>query len=155
MRRSSAKPRSARPVEAKPRPSSVMAKPRISSQVPPSVFDSSCSARHALELVASKWTMLILPALAAGPMRNGALLRRIGGISQKMLTQTLRDLERNGLVVRHDQKTVPPHVEYRLSRVGRSLSDVLVTLDGWAEQNFPALDAARERFESAHPVRRR
>jgi DNA-binding HxlR family transcriptional regulator len=119
------------------------------------VFDSSCSARHALELVASKWTMLILPALAAGPMRNGALLRRIGGISQKMLTQTLRDLERNGLVVRHDQKTVPPHVEYRLSRIGQSLSDVLVTLDGWAEQNFPALDLARERFDAGRSAGRR
>lgn len=92
--------------------------------------------------------MLILPALAEAPMRNGALMRRVGGISQKMLTQTLRDLERNGLVVREDLKTIPPHVEYRLSPLGRSLSDVLVMLDRWAERNFPALDSARDRFDA-------
>lgn len=114
----------------------------------PSVFDASCSARHALELIASKWTMLILPALAEGPMRNGALLRRIDGISQKMLTQTLRELERNGLVIREDRQTIPPHVEYRLSPTGRSLSAALIVLDRWAERHFPALDAARERFDA-------
>jgi DNA-binding HxlR family transcriptional regulator len=114
----------------------------------PSVFDPSCSARDALELIASKWAILILPALARGPMRNGALLRQVGGISQKMLTQTLKDLERNGLVVREDLGTVPPHVEYRLSPLGRSLSKALITLDRWAELNFSALDAARERFDA-------
>jgi DNA-binding HxlR family transcriptional regulator len=118
------------------------------SAATPSVFDPNCSARDALELIASKWAMLILPALARGPMRNGALLQRIGGISQKMLTQTLKDLERNGLVVREDRGTVPPHVEYRLSPLGRSLSRALITLDRWAEQNFPALDAARDRFDA-------
>ncbi|HEY7978581.1 MAG TPA: helix-turn-helix domain-containing protein [Rhizomicrobium sp.] len=110
------------------------------------VYDPSCSARDALELIASKWAMLILPALADGPMRSGALLRRIGGVSQKMLTQTLRELEKNGLVIRQDMQTVPPHVEYRLSPLGASLSDVLVALDRWAELHFPELDAARERF---------
>ena len=84
------------------------------------VYDPSCSARDALELIASKWAMLILPALADGPMRNAALLRKIGGISQKMLTQTLRDLERNGLIIRQDMQSMPPHVEYRLSRLGAS-----------------------------------
>ena len=116
----------------------------------PSVFDASCSARHALELIASKWTMLILPALSGGPMRNGALLRRIDGISQKMLTQTLRELERNGLVVRRDRRTVPPHVEYALSPLGQSLSRALVGLDRWAERNFPSLDRAREEYDAEH-----
>jgi DNA-binding HxlR family transcriptional regulator len=115
----------------------------------PSVFDEACSARHALELIASKWTMLILPALAEGPMRNSALLRRIGGVSQKMLTQTLKELERNGLVIREDRRSVPPHVEYRLSPLGRSLSEALTSLDRWAERNFSELDAARERFDAA------
>lgn len=110
------------------------------------VYDSSCSARDALELIASKWAMLILPALADGPMRNSALLRKIGGVSQKMLTQTLRELEQNGLVVRQDMQTVPPHVEYRLSPLGASLSRTLAVLDRWAERHFPELDAARERF---------
>ena len=121
----------------------------------PSVFDPSCSARHALELIASKWALLILPALARGPMRNGALLRRVGGVSQKMLTQTLKDLERNGLVVREDKRTVPPHVEYRLSPLGRSLSKALITLDRWAEHHFPELDAARDRFDVEEGKRRR
>lgn len=91
--------------------------------------------------------MLILPALVNGPMRNGALLARIGGISQKMLTQTLRDLERNGLLIRQDMRTVPPHVEYRLSPLGVSLSNTLAVLDRWAERHFPELDAAREAFD--------
>jgi DNA-binding HxlR family transcriptional regulator len=112
-----------------------------------SVFDATCSARHALELISSKWAMLILPALAEGPMRNGDLMRRIGGISQKVLTETLRDLERNGLVIREDRRTMPLHVDYRLSALGQSLSEALIVLDRWAERNFPALDAARERYD--------
>lgn len=112
------------------------------------VYDPSCSARDALELIASKWAMLILPALAEGPMRNAALLRKIGGISQKMLTQTLRDLERNGLIIRLDMRTMPLHVEYRLSRLGASLGRSLTVLDRWAERHFPRLDAAREQYDA-------
>lgn len=118
------------------------------SKPEPSVFDETCSARHALELIAGKWPMLILSALAAGPMRHGALMRRVGGVSQKMLTQTLRDLERNGLITRQDHQCVPPHVEYELSAVGRTLAGALIELDRWAEHNFPQLDAARERFDA-------
>lgn len=115
----------------------------------PDVFDASCSARHALELISTKWAILIMSALAAGPMRNGALLRKVEGISQKMLTQTLKDLERNGLVQRHDQQTNPPHVEYTLSAVGLSLSETLISLDRWAERNFPELDRFREKYDTA------
>jgi DNA-binding HxlR family transcriptional regulator len=117
------------------------------------VFSETCPARHALELISGKWPMLIMPALAESPMRNGDLLRRIGGISQKVLTQTLRELERNGLVIRVDHQTVPLHVEYRLSELGRLLSEALVALDRWAEWNFPALDAARERYDNAEEAR--
>lgn len=92
--------------------------------------------------------MLVLSALAEGPMRNGALLRKVGGVSQKMLTQTVPDLERNGLVLRVDRQTVPPHVEYRLSELGHSLSAALMPLDRWAERHFSELDAARERFDA-------
>ncbi|WP_112809470.1 winged helix-turn-helix transcriptional regulator [Ensifer sp.] len=114
----------------------------------PDVFDPTCSSRHALELIASKWAMLIISALEQGPMRNAALMRRLGDVSQKMLTQTLKELERNGLVVREDKKTVPPHVEYSLSPVGRSLSETLLVLDRWAETHFGALDAARDRYDA-------
>ncbi|CAD6550938.1 winged helix-turn-helix transcriptional regulator [Paraburkholderia sabiae] len=113
------------------------------------VFDEACSSRLALELIASKWTLLILPALQDGPMRNNALLRKIGGISQKVLSQTLRELERNGLVIRDVRGTKPLHVEYRLSALGVSLSDALVTLDRWAETHGGALDAARERYDAS------
>ncbi|WP_051248373.1 winged helix-turn-helix transcriptional regulator [Inquilinus limosus] len=119
----------------------------------PDVFDETCSARHALELIASKWSVLILSALADGPVRNAELLCRIGGISQKMLTQTLRDLERNGLVLRRDFHTARPCVEYRLSPLGESLSETLTALDRWAERNFPALDAAREAFDAREKER--
>ena len=112
-----------------------------------SVFDETCSARHALELIAGKWTMLVISALAERPMRNADLMRKIGGIAQKVLTGTLRDLERNGLVTRDDFHTKPLHVEYRLSPLGKSLSDALIVLDRWAERNFPELDAARERYD--------
>jgi DNA-binding HxlR family transcriptional regulator len=119
-----------------------------------SVYDPSCTARDALELISSKWAMLILPALAEAPMRNSALLRKIGGISQKMLTQTLKELERNGLVIRQDRQAVPPHVEYRLSPLGTSLSEALVVLDRWAETHFVELDAAREQFDAARSGQR-
>lgn len=120
----------------------------------PSVFDPECSARDALELISGKWSVLVMSALADGALRNGALLRKIGGISQKMLTQTLKDLERNGLVERRDFATVPLNVEYRLSPLGISLSQVLTGLDRWAERNFPELDAARLRYDAARKSRR-
>lgn len=112
------------------------------------VYDPSCSARDALELIASKWAMLILPALTQGSLRNAELLRRIGGISQKMLTQTLKDLERNGLIIREDKGTRPRHVEYRLSHLGESLGQALNALDLWAERHFSQLDAAREQYDA-------
>lgn len=120
----------------------------------PSVFDPECSARDALELISGKWSVLVMSALAGGALRNGALLRKIGGISQKMLTQTLKDLERNGLVERRDFATVPLNVEYRLSPLGISLSLVLTGLDRWAEANFPELDEARARYDAARRSRR-
>jgi DNA-binding HxlR family transcriptional regulator len=110
------------------------------------VFNAACPSRAALELIAGKWALLVIPALAPGPLRNGELLRRVGGISQKMLTQTLKELQRNGLVVRTEHGTVPPHVSYRLTPMGRSLSKALIALDRWAETHHGALAAARERF---------
>jgi DNA-binding HxlR family transcriptional regulator len=113
---------------------------------PPSVFDATCPARAALELISSKWAILVLTALEDGPVRNGALLRRVGGISQKVLTQTLKDLECNGLVNRCDHAANPPHVDYSLSDLGISLTRMLVLLDHWAETHFPALEAARAAY---------
>ncbi|BEM85772.1 MarR family transcriptional regulator [Serratia marcescens] len=118
---------------------------------PGDVYSSKCSARDALALISGKWVMLILPALAQRPMRNGELLRRIDGISQKVLTQTLRQLERNGLLERLDlSEKNQSHVEYRLSAVACSLVETLAALDKWAEYHFPELDAARERYDADH-----
>jgi len=114
-----------------------------------SVFSQACPSRQALELVASKWALLVIPALAEGPVRNNELMRKIEGISQKMLTQTLKELVRNGLVLRLDRQSVPPHVEYQLSALGQSLSETLIPLDNWAERNHPQLKAARERFDAS------
>ncbi len=112
------------------------------------MFNASCPSRAALELIAGKWALLIIPALAPGPLRNGELLRRVGGISQKMLTQTLKELQRNGLVVRIERGILPPHVAYRLTPMGRSLSKALIALDRWAETHHGDLAVARDRFAS-------
>lgn len=100
------------------------------------VYSSACPSRAVLELISGKWTLLIIPLLAKGPERNNEMLRKIGGISQKMLSQTLRELEAHGLVLRIDHGTVPPHVEYRLTELGHSLSRALEPVDRWAEQHL-------------------
>lgn len=110
------------------------------------VYAEACPSRAILELIADKWTLLILPALRKGPMRNGDLMRLIEGVSQKMLTQTLRELERNGLIARIDYQEVPPRVEYALTDLGRSLSEAVRKLDGWAEANITQVQAARAAF---------
>lgn len=100
------------------------------------VFAEACPARLVLSRVAGKWPLLVVDALGGGAMRNGALLRRISGVSQKMLTETLRELESLNLVQRTVFDTVPPHVEYRLTPLGTSLAGVVSELDRWVEQNL-------------------
>ena len=117
------------------------------------VFDATCPSRRALELIAGKWVPLILPALEHGPLRNNELLRRLNGISQKVMTQTLRELERHGLVLREDLGTVPPHVSYRLSELGQSLNVALSALDRWAETHLAARDAAARRHDAGQSRR--
>ncbi len=113
------------------------------------IYCEACPSRQVLALVADKWTLLLMPALSRAPLRNSELMRLVEGISQKMLTQTLRELERNGLVVRHDFGEVPPRVEYTLTPLGRSLAHAIRKLDDWAEGNFTEVVAARERFDAA------
>ena len=105
-------------------------------------WSASCPSRTIIEILASKWVLLLLPALRGGPKRNGELLRALGGVSQKMLTQTLRDLERYGIVDRQDFAEVPPRVEYSLTRRGASLADVVTSLDNWVIKHYGALMAA-------------
>ncbi|MBL8566525.1 MAG: helix-turn-helix transcriptional regulator [Hyphomicrobiaceae bacterium] len=129
-------------------PSSCEADPSVAAPTEPNICAEACPSRAILELVADKWALLILHALRRGSMRNGELMRMIGGVSQKMLTQTLRELERNGLVDRIDHQEVPPRVEYRLNELGRSLSETVRELGGWAETHISAVLAARVAFEA-------
>lgn len=115
----------------------------VAHEAPADVWNADCPSRRVLELIANKWALLVIPLLRGKPQRNNELLRKVGGISQKMLTQTLRDLELNGLVLRDDRQTVPPHVEYRLSPLGLSLSKTLVAVDRWAESNHAEIDRAQ------------
>ena len=112
------------------------------------LFDQSCPTRTVLDSVADRWTTLIIDLLAEGPQRFGALRRRIGGISQKMLTQTLRTLERDGLVTRTVTPSVPVRVDYELTELGASLLPVLRALKLWAESNIERVLAARDDYDA-------
>jgi DNA-binding HxlR family transcriptional regulator len=118
----------------------------------PSVLDAQCPSRLVLDRIADKWTALIIQILARGTMRYAALQREIGGISQKMLTQTLRSLERDGLVQRTVHPVVPPKVEYSLTRLGRTLIEPLHSLCRWSEKHLAELQANRARAKSAAKV---
>jgi DNA-binding HxlR family transcriptional regulator len=114
----------------------------------PSVLDPRCPSRLVLDRIADKWTALVIQILAGGTMRYAALQREIGGISQKMLTQTLRSLERDGLLTRTVTATVPVTVTYELTDLGRSLQMVMTRLKGWAEAHMDEVLAARSSYDA-------
>jgi DNA-binding HxlR family transcriptional regulator len=107
------------------------------------VFDPNCPSRGVLEHVTSRWGVLVLAALVQRPMRYSELHRRIGGVSQKMLAQTLRALASDGFVDRLVTPASPPQVTYRLTALGEQVSRHVVGLVGWIEQNLPGILAAR------------
>ncbi|WP_428245507.1 winged helix-turn-helix transcriptional regulator [Ferrovibrio sp.] len=104
--------------------------------------------RDLLTRLADRWTLLTIENLDAGPMRFSRLRERLPGVSQKMLTQTLRQLERDGLVARHVHPVVPPHVEYSLTPLGHSLGEVVCGLWQWTMQNGDRMEAARQCFDN-------
>lgn len=112
------------------------------------VFSARCRSRAVLELLAERWALLILHALALGPKRTAELRRQVEGISEKMLIQTLRGLERSGFVSRHDFKEVPPRVEYRLTPLGASLAGLVRALDDWVETNFLRIARAEAAYDA-------
>jgi DNA-binding HxlR family transcriptional regulator len=133
-------------------------RPRPGSPIPPlswlpdghpaNVYSARCPSRELLDRIADRWTALICGALAEGPVRFGELRRRLEGISEKMLTQTLRSLERDGLVIRRDFGTVPPKVEYQLTSLGQSLEEPLAAVRDWAELHVNKMQAARQQYDS-------
>jgi len=112
-------------------------------------FDPNCPVRNLLDQIGDKWTVLILMSLAAAPRRFAAINRAIPDISKRMLTQTLRDLERNGLISRVVFPTKPPSVEYSLTPLGESLLVPLSALCDWAEASHAQVRAARLAYDRA------
>ncbi|WNV85541.1 helix-turn-helix domain-containing protein [Umezawaea sp. Da 62-37] len=120
----------------------------MSASGPGDCFLADCPGRLTIELIAEKWTAVVLYGLSEGPVRHGELIGMIGGISRKVLTQTLRRLEAHGLVSRHAYAEVPPRVEYELTPLGASLIGPIHVLTEWARTNgdavLDALDADSE-----------
>jgi len=109
---------------------------------------SDCKAfGNILDRVGDKWTVLVVGVLSNGPMRFNALQRAVGGVSHRMLTLTLRGLERDGLVKRTAFPTVPPRVDYELTKLGQSLKPALEVLAGWVRINRGAVEEARRVFD--------
>lgn len=102
----------------------------------PDVLEESCATRQALERLAAKWRVLLIYALLAGPQRHAELRRRLPGITQKVLTETLRSMEKDGLVERRVLKnTAPQHVEYALTGLGKTLQEPLTAICAWATEH--------------------
>lgn len=115
------------------------------------VYNKNCPTRQVLDRIADKWTVLIAGSLAQGTRRFGELKKEIDGISQKMLTQTLRGLERDGLVERTVYASVPPKVEYRLTPLGQTLTGLLDEIRDWSETHIEQVLEARQSFDSVKP----
>jgi DNA-binding HxlR family transcriptional regulator len=102
----------------------------------PAVLEEGCTTRQALERLASKWRVLLIYALLDGPQRHAQLRRRVAGITQKVLTETLREMEQDGLVERRVLKASPPqHVEYALTGLGKTLQEPLAAICAWASDH--------------------
>ncbi|OHV76582.1 helix-turn-helix domain-containing protein [Rhizobium sp. LCM 4573] len=124
--------------------------PLKSEELDISAWDmDNCPVRDVIDRISGKWSTLLLEALAIRPYRFGELRRLIPDISQRMLTQTLRDLQRDGYIEREVFPTKPPSVEYRMTDLGRSLFEPLSKVLQWAVVNHADVKAARERFDAS------
>lgn len=112
------------------------------------VHDTNCPTRHVLDVIVDKWAALIVGLLGEHTTRFTALHRQIGGISQKMLTQTLRSLERDGLVQRTVYAEVPPRVEYALTPLGRSLRELIAPIREWSNAHIKDIIAAQQHYDT-------
>lgn len=113
-------------------------------------YDRNCPTRQLLDRIGDQWTVLIVGALKTGPLRFTEIGRRVDGISQKVLTQTLRSLVRDGILTRTAYATIPPKVEYELTSLGRNLSEPLDVLDQWARQHMTAVQESRDAYDAEH-----
>jgi DNA-binding HxlR family transcriptional regulator len=115
---------------------------------PGDVYDVTCPSRSVIQMLADKWTMLVIDSLSRRPMRFGELRRHVGGVTQKMLTQTLRLLERDGLVLRVVYPSAPPSVEYSLTPLGVSITEITEQMCRWAQDNMKPVLVARLDYDS-------
>jgi len=123
----------------------------MESGTPDEEWREDCAPRRVLELFSTKWTSMILHTLSTrhgGRARTGVLLRSLPGISKKMLTQTLRDMETSGIITRHVLGTVPPAVEYQVTELGQRLLEPIELLYAWGRDNAAALDQLGARASS-------
>lgn len=111
-------------------------------------FLEACPSRQFLDSLSDKWVCLVIAALADGAQRHSGLAREIGGVSQKMLTQTLRTLERDGIVRRTVTASVPVRVDYELTPLGCSLLPVTAAIKGWAESHMDDVQTNRRRYDA-------
>ena len=114
-----------------------------SSGLPADAYSAKCPTRVVLDHIAGKWTILVVDALLAGTLRYTDLSRRIEGVSQKMLTQTLRLLEADGFLTRTVYPTIPPRVDYELTALGHSLAEPITALRQWTEAHINDIERAR------------
>ncbi|MWV60813.1 winged helix-turn-helix transcriptional regulator [Rathayibacter sp. VKM Ac-2754] len=110
-------------------------------------YAAGCPSRRLLDRIGDRWTVLVVGALGDGPLRFSAIRRIVEGVSQKMLTQTLRGLERDGLVTRTVYAEVPPRVEYELTAAGRTLQEPLKALERWSIEHFGQVAASWETYD--------
>jgi DNA-binding HxlR family transcriptional regulator len=120
---------------------------KVKNPIAWNTFDADCPTRLVLNRIADKWTVLVVSALVKGTMRFSQLRAEIGGVSQKMLTQTLRGLERDGLVQRTIYPTIPPKVEYQLTALGQTLVDLLNGIRIWSESNIESVLEAQATYD--------
>ncbi|KAA1420205.1 helix-turn-helix transcriptional regulator [Nocardioides humilatus] len=116
---------------------------------PPDAFARACASRVVLDRIGDRWTVLIVVALADGPLRFSQLREKIEGITPKVLTQTLRALERDGVLTRTVFAQVPPRVDYELTELGRDLLAPIDAIRVWAEQHAARIVTNRERYDEA------
>jgi DNA-binding HxlR family transcriptional regulator len=133
-------------------PTTTAAQRRRHERLAYNAYVAECPSRQVLDTLSDKWVTLVLTALAEGPRRYSELARMIAGVSQKMLTQTLRTLERDGLVTRTITPSVPVRVDYQLTGLGQTILPVVGAIKHWSETHIQEIHAARTAYDQIPPA---